>query len=94
MVCTVCGYIGADVRPGWSPHVNKPHVRASLALKDALHCGGSIMRVSAWKMGAQRKMAEIWRAVLDESTDVVAEISQTELWKSAMYPTINNWGSV
>ena len=26
MVCTVCGYVGADVRPDWSPHVNKPHV--------------------------------------------------------------------
>jgi hypothetical protein len=26
MVCTVCGMIGADVRPNWSPHVNKPHV--------------------------------------------------------------------
>jgi len=24
MVCTVCGMIGADVRPDWSPHVNKP----------------------------------------------------------------------
>ena len=23
MVCTVCGMIGADVRPDWSPHVNK-----------------------------------------------------------------------
>jgi hypothetical protein len=23
MVCTVCGYVGADVRPDWSPHVNK-----------------------------------------------------------------------
>jgi hypothetical protein len=21
-----CGYIGADVRPDWSPHVNKRHV--------------------------------------------------------------------
>jgi hypothetical protein len=26
MVCTRCGYIGADVRPDWSPHVNKCHV--------------------------------------------------------------------
>jgi len=26
MVCTRCGYIGADVRPDWSPHVNKRHV--------------------------------------------------------------------
>jgi hypothetical protein len=26
MVCTVCGFIGADVRPDWSPHVNKPHI--------------------------------------------------------------------
>jgi hypothetical protein len=26
MVCTVCGMIGADVRPNWSPHVNKRHV--------------------------------------------------------------------
>jgi hypothetical protein len=26
MVCTVCGMIGADVRPDWSPHVNKRHV--------------------------------------------------------------------
>jgi len=26
MVCTHCGYIGADVRPDWSPHVNKRHV--------------------------------------------------------------------
>ena len=26
MVCTVCGMIGADVRPDWSPHVNKLHV--------------------------------------------------------------------
>jgi hypothetical protein len=25
MVCTRCGYIGADVRPDWSPHVNKRH---------------------------------------------------------------------
>ena len=23
MVCTRCGMIGADVRPDWSPHVNK-----------------------------------------------------------------------
>jgi hypothetical protein len=23
MVCTKCGMIGADVRPDWSPHVNK-----------------------------------------------------------------------
>jgi hypothetical protein len=26
MVCTRCGMIGADVRPDWSPHVNKRHV--------------------------------------------------------------------
>jgi len=26
MICTRCGYIGADVRPDWSPHVNKRHV--------------------------------------------------------------------
>jgi hypothetical protein len=26
MVCTVCGMIGADVRPDWSPHANKRHV--------------------------------------------------------------------
>jgi hypothetical protein len=26
MVCTRCGHIGADVRPDWSPHVNKRHV--------------------------------------------------------------------
>jgi hypothetical protein len=26
MVCTRCGMIGADVRPHWGPHVNKPHV--------------------------------------------------------------------
>jgi ribosomal protein S27AE len=26
MVCTRCGYVGADVRPDWSPHVNKRHV--------------------------------------------------------------------
>jgi hypothetical protein len=25
MVCSQCGYIGADVRPDWSPHVNKRH---------------------------------------------------------------------
>jgi hypothetical protein len=25
MVCTRCGMIGADVRPDWSPHVNKRH---------------------------------------------------------------------
>jgi uncharacterized C2H2 Zn-finger protein len=24
--CTRCGHIGADVRPDWSPHVNKRHV--------------------------------------------------------------------
>jgi hypothetical protein len=24
--CTRCGYIGADVRPDWSPHVNKRRV--------------------------------------------------------------------
>ena len=26
MVCTRCGHIGADVRPDWSPHINKRHV--------------------------------------------------------------------
>jgi hypothetical protein len=26
MVCTRCGLIGADVRPDWSPHVNKPRI--------------------------------------------------------------------
>ena len=26
MAFSVCGMIGADVRPDWSPHVNKPHV--------------------------------------------------------------------
>jgi hypothetical protein len=26
MVCTKCGHVGADVRPDWSPHVNKKHV--------------------------------------------------------------------
>ena len=26
MVCTRCGYIGADVRPDWSLHDNKRHV--------------------------------------------------------------------
>ena len=26
MVCTCCGMIGADVRPDWSPHVNKRRV--------------------------------------------------------------------
>ena len=26
MVCTRCGLIGADVRPDWSPHVNKRRV--------------------------------------------------------------------
>jgi hypothetical protein len=26
MVCTSCGLIGADVRPDWSPHVNKRRV--------------------------------------------------------------------
>jgi hypothetical protein len=26
MVCMKCGHIGADVRPDWSPHVNKRHV--------------------------------------------------------------------
>jgi len=24
MVCTACGLIGADVRPDWSAHTNKP----------------------------------------------------------------------
>ena len=24
MVCTACGLVGADVRPDWSPHTNKP----------------------------------------------------------------------
>jgi hypothetical protein len=27
MVCTRCGHVGADVRPDWSPHVNKRHVK-------------------------------------------------------------------
>jgi uncharacterized C2H2 Zn-finger protein len=26
MVCSRCGYRGADVRPDWGPHVNKRHV--------------------------------------------------------------------
>jgi hypothetical protein len=26
MVCTQCRYVGADVRPNWSPLVNKRHV--------------------------------------------------------------------
>jgi hypothetical protein len=26
MVCTKCAHVGADVRPDWSPHVNKRHV--------------------------------------------------------------------
>jgi hypothetical protein len=26
MICTNCGHRGADVRPDWSPHVNKRHV--------------------------------------------------------------------
>jgi hypothetical protein len=26
MVCTLCGYVGADVRPDWGPDVNKRHV--------------------------------------------------------------------
>ena len=26
MVCIKCGMIGADVRPDWSPHVDKRHV--------------------------------------------------------------------
>ena len=26
MVCSRCGYRGADVPPDWSPHVNKRHV--------------------------------------------------------------------
>jgi hypothetical protein len=26
LVCSQCGYIGADVRPDWSPHINKRHV--------------------------------------------------------------------
>jgi hypothetical protein len=26
MVCQRCGHRGADVRPDWSPHVNKKHV--------------------------------------------------------------------
>jgi hypothetical protein len=35
MVCTRCGLIGADVRPNWSPHTNKPHpgIEARLALR-------------------------------------------------------------
>jgi hypothetical protein len=24
MVCTRCGLVGADVRPDWRPHINKP----------------------------------------------------------------------
>jgi hypothetical protein len=24
MVCTKCGHVGADVRPDWSPHTNRP----------------------------------------------------------------------
>ena len=30
MVCTKCGMIGADVRPDWSPHVNKRRVWSHL----------------------------------------------------------------
>jgi hypothetical protein len=26
MVCTRCGMVGADVRPDWGSHVNKPRV--------------------------------------------------------------------
>jgi hypothetical protein len=26
MICTKCSHRGADVRPDWSPHVNKRHV--------------------------------------------------------------------
>jgi hypothetical protein len=26
MVCTECRHVGAEVRPDWSPHVNKPHI--------------------------------------------------------------------
>jgi hypothetical protein len=26
MVCTRCGMVGADVRPDWSPHVNKRQI--------------------------------------------------------------------
>jgi hypothetical protein len=26
MICTRCGFIGADVRLDWSPHGNKRHV--------------------------------------------------------------------
>jgi hypothetical protein len=27
MVCTQCGHVGADVRPDWSPHTNRPPPR-------------------------------------------------------------------
>jgi hypothetical protein len=30
MVCSRCGYGGADVRPDWSPHVNKRRLMAEL----------------------------------------------------------------
>src|SRR3984893_1437748 len=29
MVCTACGLIGADVRPDWSPHTNRPPQKGS-----------------------------------------------------------------
>jgi hypothetical protein len=29
MVCTACGLIGADVRPDWSPHTNRPPQNAN-----------------------------------------------------------------
>jgi hypothetical protein len=29
MVYTACGLIGADVRPDWSPHTNRPPQRAN-----------------------------------------------------------------
>jgi hypothetical protein len=38
MVCTRCGMIGADVRPDWSPHVNK---RASEGPRAALRNEGA-----------------------------------------------------
>ena len=31
MLCTVCGHRGADVRPDWSPHVNKRHAEPGSA---------------------------------------------------------------
>jgi hypothetical protein len=29
MVCTACGLIGADVRPDWSPHTDRPPQKAN-----------------------------------------------------------------